>query len=556
MERLRQLLKQIQAQLGVLTTSQRVAIGLCAALIAGSILWLLQWSVEPEYVPLVKDDIPIEQVEPAEEALRGAGLNYELRGQRVYVRAEDKPNAQRLLHKAGVVTGSQIFDMEDLMTQSSPFESPEARQTKAMYALGNTLGQIIGTSPAIESARVVVNSKTKRRIGGPSDVPTASVFVVPAPGKEMTQEMVEWIGRLVSGAVSGLKPYNVAISDTRRSYHIPHPDEAVGATYLAETKKRERHLEDKILGQLEYIPGVRAAVSVELDTDLRSAVKVTYDKPQPSSEKEKEMASNAAQTPAEPGLQANTGTSLTLSPAGQTSSTEERTTEYQQVQITEKQEIQTRSFANKRVTATVGIPRSFVVSLFNLKYPDITDPTDDDLADEQSALVSSVTAKVVRLVQARDQSDVQVDVYPDLQFSAVGPEWGGATATMVAGAAAAEGPVSAMGMVRNYGPQAGLGLLALMSMFLMMRIVRRSSEEVRRLSMEDDSDEDDLDTILHVGPNTVGEAAASDSLLLGQEVDEGTLRYQQLNEEVKKMVQADPTGAADLIRRWVQEGDA
>ena len=53
MERLRQLLNQITAQLGLLTLSQRLAMGLSAALIVVSLLWLMQWSTTPDLVPLV-----------------------------------------------------------------------------------------------------------------------------------------------------------------------------------------------------------------------------------------------------------------------------------------------------------------------------------------------------------------------------------------------------------------------------------------------------------------------------------------------------------------------
>ena len=68
MERLRQLLSNISAQLSVLTVSQRLAVGLCAALVAGSLLWLLQWSTSPEMVPLVTHDFSYEQLDAAEQA--------------------------------------------------------------------------------------------------------------------------------------------------------------------------------------------------------------------------------------------------------------------------------------------------------------------------------------------------------------------------------------------------------------------------------------------------------------------------------------------------------
>jgi flagellar biosynthesis/type III secretory pathway M-ring protein FliF/YscJ len=36
-------------------------------------------------------------------------------------------------------------------------------------------------------------------------------------------------------------------------------------------------------------------------------------------------------------------------------------------------------------------------------------------------------------------------------------------------------------------------------------------------------------------------------------VDDDTLRFQELGEEVSKLVESDPQGTAALLRRWVEE---
>lgn len=48
METIRRLLVQISAQLKLLNLSQRVAIGLCAVIVAGSLAWLVTWSSAPD----------------------------------------------------------------------------------------------------------------------------------------------------------------------------------------------------------------------------------------------------------------------------------------------------------------------------------------------------------------------------------------------------------------------------------------------------------------------------------------------------------------------------
>ena len=112
-------------------------------------------------------------------------------------------------------------------------------------------------------------------------------------------------------------------------------------------------------------------------------------------------------------------------------------------------------------------------------------------------------------------------------------------------------------MVTRYGPQVGVGVLALMSMFMMMRVVRASSvaAAVKKRTVDESRDdvEGDSEALLAVGPRTIGTVEASDSLLTGREVDEETLRYQEMGEEVGKVVEQDPDGAAELLRRWIGE---
>ena len=153
-----------------------------------------------------------------------------------------------------------------------------------------------------------------------------------------------------------------------------------------------------------------------------------------------------------------------------------------------------------------------------------------------------------------EPGDVQVDIYENLAWdSPEGPAWGAVGPGP--GAAQAEAGVLSTDTLRTYGPQVGLGVLALMSMFMMLRVVRKSATLVKKLGPIAEDDEDDEGGTLHVGPATVGEAAASESLLTGKEVDEETLRFDQLGTEVSRMVEDDPSGAADLIRRWVEETD-
>lgn len=510
-------------------------------------------------VQLVAHDFGYDGLDAAEQSLRANGIPYEiLGGTRIYVRSGDRHNALRVVHSADALPEGSLFDMAAVVTDANPFQSPEARSYAQTYAKGNELAKIIATSPAVARASVILNPITKRRLGGTTDVPTASVTVTLASGREMKREMVEGFAKLVAGAVAGLKPHNVYITDARtlRSYSVPHPEDAAGFDVLDMMKRHEEHYRAKILGKLADIPGVQVAVTVELDTRRRVTRNVKHDLPQPKIETTHSTEQSGAAQPSEPGVQANLGQALTTGGRGETQSTEETTVENFEPLLTQTETIEQLPFATSKITAAVGIPRSFILGVLRAQHPDVTEaPKDDDptFVAVRDAQVSRVKTSVMRIVMATDPSDVEVDVYPDMEWTAEGGTWsrvpGGTVIASQGGDA-----LDAVGLVRTYAPQAGLATLALFSLFLMMRVVRKSAGRAAPRRRAAEAPEDDGEEVtLVVGSAAVGQAEVSESMLTGKEVDLQALHYQELGQEVSKLVDADPAASADLIRRWVNE---
>ncbi|MFQ5414519.1 MAG: flagellar M-ring protein FliF C-terminal domain-containing protein [Phycisphaerae bacterium] len=555
MDRLRELVQRISERLRVLTVSQRLAVGLCAALVGVSILWLTQWSARPELVELVPYKFSFDELSDVEKVLKASGQPYEIRGTRVYVRVADQPGLIRQLNAQDALPEGSLYGMDELLVDQNPFVSPEQRRFAQNYAKGNELAKIIATYDGVKHARVLINPETKRRFGGFSDVPTASVAITMGSGRTISQAMVGGVAKLVAGAVPGLKPHNVFITDqTGRAHRVPHPDEAVGAGYLDEVKKRESHLLSKIMDKLSYIPGVRASVTVALDMDRKTTENIRYAKPEVKRDSSEESTTAAGGGASEPGVQANLGAAITAG-GGETSSKEKSETENFPSQIALKETIQTGPYAMKSVTATVSIPRSFIVGLYKLRLPGTEDPSDTDQAfkDIRDAHLAEVAASVSRIVMARPE-DVRVDVYTDMSWTSDGDRWVPVAGAMP-GAMPADATGGAVAFVKAYGPQLGLGVLAMMSMFMMTRVVRKSSQMLAG-DVDDGPQQvvrDDEGRVLTVGPQTVGQAETTEGFLTGKEVDEDTLKYRQLGEEVSRLVTEDPRSAAELIRRWIEE---
>ncbi len=563
MDRLRQLLIYVNSQMALLTVSQRLAIGLCAALIAGSLLWLLQWSTQPDLTPLLSKDFSYAELEAAETSLKANKIPYEIHGTRIFVSPAERHNALRIAHSAGALPEGSLFDMEAMIKNQNPFQSPEAREYAQNYAKGNELAKILSTSPAVKSASVMVNPRSKRRLGGQLDTPTASVTVTLASGVEMAPEMVDSFAKLVSGAVAGLKPYDVSITDARtlRSYSIPRPQDAAPFDYMQLVKQREAHLRAKIQNKLADIPGAQVEVTVELDTSKRVTQNIRHDSPQPKTEtrESSENGSTSSSQPTEPGVQANLGQAVSANPSGQSNTTEKGAVENFEPKVSQTETVEHLPYATKSVAAAIGIPRSFIAGIFGSRFPDKKNPKDDDpdfmaVRDEQ---VARVKRSIERIVLAKGPEDVVVDVYPDMEWTPDGGTWsrtpGGAAAASVLGAAEGSDTLSLM---RTYGPQVGLGVLAMTSLFMMLRIVKKAtpSGTIRMPTVEVETPPED-EPILSVGSHAVGQAEVSASFLTGREVDDDTLRYQELSREVSKLVQQDPEGAAELVQRWIEEAE-
>lgn len=558
MDRLRQVLEEISTRLGVLNTSQRIAIGMCALVVVGSFAWLMQWSTTPEMVPLVNHAFSYAELDSAEESLRANGVDYDIRGTRIFVGLGDRHNALRLLYTAGALPEGSLFDMAAVVTDQNPFQAPEARSYAQNYAKGNELAKIIATSPLVQKASVMINPRTKRRLGGVSDVPTASIALTLAGRSELTDAMVDGFAKLVSGAVAGLKPHNVYVTNTAtgRSRSVPHPDDIASFDLFGMQKKREAHLQSKIMTKLAHIPGVQVVVSVELDTSRRVTTRMTHATPQTKLETNKTSEQGSSTRAVEPGVQANLGQAVTGSSGGQTNMTEQTTLENFEPKLSQTETIEQIPFATKSVTAAIGIPRSFLVGVFRARHPDKEEPKEDDpdfvsVRDEQVARVKS---SVERIVMAKDPKDVEVDVYPDMEWSADGTVWSSAPSA-VAFAGSGSDSLDPMGLASTYGPQVGLAMLALVSMFMMLRVVKNVPMPAKESKPEpsEEAVASGEEPMLTVGPSPVGQAAVSESLLVAQEVDDDTLRYQQIGEEVIKLVEADPEGAAKLIKRWMDD---
>lgn len=559
METLRQTLSQIQQQLAQLNASQRVAIALCAVIVGGSLIWLMEYAGEPEMIPILAQDLTSEQIENAVVALRAEGIKAEKRGNRVVVQPIHRSRAIMELSRSGILPEDTSVGFSELMAESDPFRPADENAFRRRVALGNELARIIATAPDIRSARVIIQDASKRRIGtGNSVKPSASVYVTMAGGRTLTQSAVEALCRFTAGAVAGLSPTDVVVVDavTMQPRRIPTAEEAAGMGQLAERKRNEQHLSSKILAALQSIPGVLVTVSVELDASKTSTTKQVWDKPAIKSEESNTTSTHSGDGAAESGVNANVGVALNGNSSGTGSESEESRSEFHPPNAKELTRIEEPPFRPVRSTASIGIPRSFLVSIFRARYGEDIDPAtlDDEqrFTDLRDNEIRRVQDAVMKILMTDRSEDVDVDVFFDL----AGDGKSLRDAPTMTTELATVGADSSLDYLRKYGVQSGLFVLSLVSLLMMTRLVRKSTRLSERSAESESREGMSPEEILRVGAGPVGQAEEPDGMLVGREIDDATIRHQQLADQIAQLVGDNPKQAAELVRHWAESMEA
>jgi flagellar biosynthesis/type III secretory pathway M-ring protein FliF/YscJ len=95
----------------------------------------------------------------------------------------------------------------------------------------------------------------------------------------------------------------------------------------------------------------------------------------------------------------------------------------------------------------------------------------------------------------------------------------------------------------------GLGVLALVSLGLMLGMVRKATRTPPMASIEELAG---VPPTLPAEDELVGEADETDPSMAGIELNEDELRSRKIAEQIGELVKGNPAEAASLIRRWVR----
>ncbi|MBN1345971.1 MAG: hypothetical protein JXQ73_24990 [Phycisphaerae bacterium] len=541
------MLSNTQAHLASLGTSQKLAIGLCAVVMAGALVWMFQWSGQPEWVPVLPGQLwTEEEIESAKKVLVEG--EYKISGRQILVPAHLRREVRGKLGQAGALPSDTRVGFEELMKETSPWKSQTQQSREWVVAYGNQLARDLEGWKNVHTAQVILQMPKGRRLGERAVKPTASVSVGMEAGGVWDRGFTQAIANFVSGA-TGMAPEAVQIVDanTRKSYQVHGPGSPLGDDLLELRKEKQTFFQETIERHLGFIPGVRVTCFVELETDRRRETErtPTEGKNIEKSETKKETTESRKPSASDPGVQPNTSVTLSSKPQTEEMEDASRTTEFEAALGEKMTQTEFTLGALKKLTASISVPRSYLAAIFT-RQPgnDGKEPTDKDIDTLATKEFEKIRKQVKNVINAKDETAVEVAWFDD-------PMTQLAVAGLAAGGGEADGSV--MGMVKAHGRQLGLGLLAVMSLGMMLMIVRKgptSAAQLRDRHPAFADGEEDLSAI--PGLEAVGEAMEGESAMEGHEVDESAIQEEQRVQQVSSFVRGDPEVAANLIRKWAE----
>ena len=194
----------------------------------------------------------------------------------------------------------------------------------------------------------------------------------------------------------------------------------------------------------------------------------------------------------------------------------------------------------KVVAASVRVPRSYFVRAYKLAKADAKDPDEATLKASIDLQLPGIRSAVKSCTGLRDDELISVESYPD-----VVPLLAAAVGATGAPAASATAPLTET--VRGYSKEIAVGLLAVVSLFLVSSMVRKGTPAPVAVVAAPAGPP----PVLEAGEVVAGEVGEGSPLLDGMELDQDAVRTQQMLDQVSTMVKENPDGAANLVKRWL-----
>jgi flagellar M-ring protein FliF len=557
--------QRIREQLGGLTPSQRMLAASLAVIMVMTLLWWSRYAGGSEMEDVLGQDFSADEIVRVQAQLASRGIAYKTAGNRVQVAADKKFEALAVLTYESLLPQNTASGFDEIVQRmDSPFNTDQKQQVMFNRAKEATLAQIMRGWPGVREAVVVINNDKRKPFGDPTVQPTASVNLkMKRPGERADNRLIGAAADTVSGAVSGMIRSKVNVVIDGASHRVPEKDGdggiAGGDTWMELVKDHERHFSQKIQDRLRWIDNVMVSVTVDPDIQKKEWTTEKYDKngiyvqPLTIDEKTEEGATNGRRGD-EPGAVLNTGTANkgaviggnAPAPAGggggggegSTTSMTDTKTKNQILANRVQEWIKSSGGSSAVVGTSVSVPRSHFVKIFKAAYPNSKDPDEATLLVFMNAEMLKIKNAVMGCVMKTPEDKVLVDWYYDYLPTPADAVASPAIATSI--------PLA----ITGHAKEIALGGLAVVSLFMMTMMVRRSTPapiiapKPERPAAAQIAMASGIEAV-------AGEAGEGVQSMDAMEVDDDSIRTQQMIGQVSNMVKEDPDAAANLVKRWL-----
>ena len=530
--------ERAQRALTGLSGARKLALGALVALMATSAVWLSQQTARGRMEPVLDQTFADADVVIIGEHLRGKQIPYELRDGHVYVPAERKMDVLSELIYANALSGSTESGFDAMIRKSNVFDTPSKTDKMFNHAREVTLQSVIRNFRGVRKATVIIDPTNERHIGG-SITPSALVDIQTRPGGEANpRQLASAAVNAVTGAVSTMERAKVKVTIDGASYNV------AGETFDGDVLERRQQCEQayvqKVRQILSFIPDVLVSVSVDLNVQSVEEEKRIVD-PENYLHKETRVETrteqNPLEVPAESEVLANAVPQIPekLSSASAPAARSENTTsEYSLLTSETVQKSRTPAGKETVLSASVAVPRSYLVQVYKRGIRDARQAQEPDDALLQP-IVNAQLATVRRLVRnalgLKNDSDVTVEVYDDATATPA--------PTVVASTEAAVIPPVAV--LRGYTKEiawAGAGMVGLVALTMMLR--RGGAPAASHEFISD------------------ANAAAQVAVLEAPRLKPRAWRHAQsedddLLRQVRELAARQPQDAARVLREWIDQ---
>ena len=552
MDYLKSQLDRIQLQLKGLNASQKM---LTASLVAVMVLTLLfygRYAGQSEMEPVLGLNLTEEQLAKAAGQLDAQGIPHKVLGGQIHTTADKKVAVMGLLSYNSGLPKDTTSGFDQIMKQLTPWDGQSRSDAYYNQAKQLTLERMISTWPGVSSARVLIDSKSERRIGRQGDLrPTATANIQMRDAAKPGKQLINAAANLIAGANAGLSPADVKVIVDGAPYAAQVVDAATGAGGLSGDSlmelrlAAEEYFSSSLRKHLQNIDGVLVSVHVHVNPSSIDSESLEYDKatsliePQEQTNKAREDIGGSRPS-GEPGAVPNLGISLGDGAGGGSPRSSSDTIENLKNFIApgvKKKVMRTKAGHATPQGVSVRVPRSFFVNAARQYATAGAAPDVAAVNAAEETEIQKIRKAVTVCTGIKEQADIAVDTYTDLAptVASVLP-----TAT-----------ASSLGLaVGGHAKEIALGALALVSLFMISMIVKKGTPAMALPTPAPRARMQQMPA-LHVGENFAGEAAVGNPLLDGMELDDEAVRTQQMLSQVSDMVDDNPDAAAALVKRWL-----